>query len=149
METQTHPLVRKFPKSANTPPPYVPWWEPVVPYVLMIPGVLTWFVGGAVFVGYWTCAGNDTAECVSTDLLRSSTGDYTGIVRTVATCYAVSMICAVLVQLTVRKLHFLIVWAMALICSVTAIYAFMVLNGIVGTPWGRLLSDVEPLAGFG
>ena len=142
MET-THPLVRKFPKLANTPPPYVPWWEPIVPYILLLPGVLTWFVGGAVFMGYWACAGDDTADCVSVDLLRSSTGEYTGIVRTVAVLYAVSAICAVLVQLTVRKLHFAIVWTMAATCTATAIAAIMILNGVIGTPWGRLLTDTS------
>jgi hypothetical protein len=138
---ETHPLVRKFPKSANTPPPYVPWWEPVVPYLLLTPGVLTWFVGGVVFAGYWACADENSPGCVSVDLLRSSTGDYTGIVRTVAVCYAVSVICAVLVQLTVRKLHFAIVWVMAGLCTATAITAVLILNGNIGTPWGRLLAE--------
>jgi hypothetical protein len=51
------------------------------------------------------------------------------------------VICAVLVQLTVRKLHFAIVWVMAGLCTATAITAVLILNGNIGTPWGRLLAE--------
>jgi hypothetical protein len=138
-DVATHPLIRKFPKTLATPPPDVPWWEVVVPYVLMLPGILTWFVGIPVSIGYWACAGKITQEgCGGNDLLRSSTGSYNGIVRTLIACYLLALVCAAVAQLTMKKLHFALVWALALVTTAASVAAFMIVTGIIGTPWGKL-----------
>ena len=132
-------LVRKFPKGHAIPPPKVPWYEAVVAYVILVPAVLSWFVGGALLVSYWSCSGTTGGVCTSADLLRSSTGSYTGIVLTAAFAYVVAICCAVAVQLTVRKLHFLLVWGIAVVCVAASWYAYGVLSGLYPTPWGHLI----------
>lgn len=133
------PLVRKFPKGHAIAPPNVPWYEAVVAYLVLVPAVISWFVGALLLVSYWSCSENSTGVCTSADLLRSSTGSYTGIVLTAAFCYLVAVCCAVAVQLTVRKLHFLLVWALALVCLAMSWYAYGVLSGLYSTPWGHLI----------
>ena len=132
-------LVRKFPKGHAVPQPRVPWYEAVVAYVILVPAALSWFVGAALMVSYWSCSASSAGVCTSADLLRSSTGSYTGIVLTAALAYVVAICCAVAVQVTVRKLHFLLVWALALLCVVASWYAYGVLSGLYPTPWGHLI----------
>ncbi len=132
-------LVRKFPKGHAVPQPRVPWYEAVVAYVILVPAVLSWFVGAALIVSYWSCSGSSAGVCTSGDLLRSSTGSYTGIVLTAAVAYFVAVCCAVAVQITVRKLNFLLVWALALLCLAASWYAYGVLSGLYPTPWGHLI----------
>jgi hypothetical protein len=50
--------------------------------------------------------------------------------------YLIALCCAIAVQLTVRKLHFLLVWPLALVCVATSWYAYGVLSGLYSTPWG-------------
>ena len=102
-------LVRKFPKGHAVPQPKVPWYETVVAYVILVPAVISWFVGAPLIISYWSCSGSSGGVCTSADLLRSSTGSYTGIIVTAAFAYLVAIACAVVVQLFVRKLHFLLV----------------------------------------
>jgi hypothetical protein len=132
-------LVRKFPKGHAVPQPRVPWYEAVVAYVILVPAVLSWFVGAALIVSYWSCSDSSASVCTSGDLLRSSTGSYTGIVLTAAFAYVVAVSCAVTVQITVRKLNFLLVWALALLCVAASWYAYGVLSGLYPTPWGHLI----------
>jgi hypothetical protein len=132
-------LVRKFPKGHAVPQPRVPWYEAVVAYVILVPAVLSWFVGAALIVSYWSCSDSSAGVCTSGDLLRSSTGSYTGIVLTAAFAYLVAVCCAVTVQITVRKLNFLLVWALALLCVAASWYAYGVLSGLYPTPWGHLI----------
>jgi hypothetical protein len=117
----------------------VPWYEAVVAYVILVPAVVSWFVGAVLMVSYWSCSGNSGGVCTSADLLRSSTGSYTGIVLTAALFYLVAVCCAVAVQLTVRKLHFLLVWGLALVCLGASWYAYGVMSGLYSTPLGHLI----------
>jgi hypothetical protein len=143
----THPLVRKFPKTTATPPPEVPWWEVVVPYVLIMPGILSWFVGIPVALGYLSCGGDVPQQgCGGADLLRSTTGTYNGIIRTLIVLYAVAVVCAIAMQLTVRKLHFALVWVMAAVTTAASVAAFMIVSGVIGTPWGKLYDPAVSLA---
>lgn len=132
-------LVRKFPKGHAIPQPKVPWYESVFAYVILAPAVLSWFVGGALIVSYWSCSQGSGGVCTSADLLQSSTGSYTGIVLTAAFLYFVALCCAIAVQLTVRKLHFLLVWGLALMCVAATWYAYGILSGLYPTPWGHLI----------
>jgi hypothetical protein len=132
-------LVRKFPKGHAIPQPKVPWYEAVVAYIILVPAVLSWFVGAALIVSYWSCSRSSGGVCTSADLLQSSTGSYTGIVLTAALLYFVALSCAIAVQLTVRKLHFLLVWGLALMCVAASWYAYGVLSGLYPTPWGHLI----------
>jgi hypothetical protein len=132
-------LIRKFPKGHAVPPPHVPWYEAVVAYLILIPAVISWFVGVFLLVSYWSCSEASAGVCTSSDLLRSSTGSYTGIVLTAAFAYVVAICCAVAVQLSVRKLYFLLVWGMALLCLAASWFAYGVLSGLYPTPWGHLI----------
>jgi hypothetical protein len=132
-------LVRKFPKGHAIPQPKVPWYEAVVAYVILVPAVLSWFVGVVLLVSYWSCPESSGGPCIGADLLRSSTGSYTGIVLTAAFCYLVAITCAVAVQLTVRKLFFPLVWGLSLVCVAASWYAYGVLSGLYPTPWGHLI----------
>jgi hypothetical protein len=145
----THPLVRKFPKTLATLPPEVSWWEAVVAYTLVMPGIMSWFVGIPVALGYWACNDQVTQTgCGGNDLLRSTTGSYTGIIRTLVGCYLVALVGAAAVQLTVRKLHFALVWVLALVSTAASVVALLVVMGLIGTPWGRLYDPRLALAPF-
>jgi hypothetical protein len=111
----------------------------VVAYIILVPPVLSWFVSAALIVSYWSCSDSSASVCTSGDLLRSSTGSYTGIVLTAAFAYVVAVSCAVTVQITVRGLNFLLVWALALLCVAASWYAYGVLSGLYPTPWGHLI----------
>jgi hypothetical protein len=144
-----HPLIRRFPKTLATLPPEVSWWESVVAYLLVMPGILSWFVGIPVALGYWACAGQVTQlGCGGNDLLLSTTGTYTGIVRTLFGCYLLALVSAAAVQLTVRKLHFALVWMLALASTATSVVALLVVMGLIGTPWGKLYDPRLALAPF-
>jgi hypothetical protein len=132
-------LVRRFPKGHAIPQPKVPWYEATVAYLILVPAVISWFVGATLMVSYWSCSGNSGGVCTSADLLPSSTGSYTGIILTAAFAYLVALCCAIAVQLSIRKLHFLLVWGLALVCLATSWYAYGVLSGLFATPWGHLI----------
>jgi hypothetical protein len=131
-------LVRKFPQGHAIPPPKVPWYEATVAYVLLIPAAITWFLTVPLIVSYWACAGAD-GFCSDADLLQSSTGSYTGIVAVSALSKIIALSCAIAVQLTVRKLHFVLVWGLAIGCLVASVYAYAVMSGLARTPWGHLI----------
>jgi len=132
-------LVRKFPQGHAIEQPRVPWYEAVVSYVILMPAVITWFFSVPLLISYWACLGDGAVACAASDLLRSSTGSYTGIVVTAALALVVAIVCAVVVQLTVRKLHFVLVWVIAVVGLAASIYAYAVLSGLAGTPWGHLI----------
>lgn len=131
-------LVRKFPKGHAIPPPKVPWYEATVAYLLLVPAAITWFLNIPLIVSYWACAGAE-GVCSDQDLLESSTGSYTGIVLVAVACMIVALGCAIAVQLTVRKLHFVLVWMLAIGCLLASIYAYAVMSGLARTPWGHLI----------
>jgi hypothetical protein len=131
-------LVRKFPKGHALPQPKVPWYEATVAYLLLIPAAITWFITIPLIISYWTCAGAD-GFCSNEDLLQSSTGSYTGIVVVSVLSMIIALSCAIAVQLTVRKLHFVLVWGLAIGCLLTSIYAYAVMSGLARTPWGHLI----------
>ncbi|HJU96817.1 MAG TPA: hypothetical protein VJ644_02480 [Jiangellaceae bacterium] len=131
-------LVRKFPKGHAIPPPKVPWYEATVAYLLLVPAAITWFLNIPLIVSYWACAGAE-GFCSDQDLLESSTGSYTGIVLVAVICMIVALGCAIAVQLTVRKLHFVLVWTLAIGCLLASIYAYAVMSGLARTPWGHLI----------
>ena len=53
------PLVRPKPTHYAAPQDPVPWWEGVVAYLILVPGVIIWAVGIPVFLGLWGCSGSD------------------------------------------------------------------------------------------
>lgn len=130
------PLVRHFPTGLAMVQPKVPWYEPTVAYLIVIPAVIVWFLSIPLNIVYSQCL--DPVQCSSADLLESTTESYVGIVWSAAALHAVAIICAVVVQLTMRKLHFLIVWAIALLCLGSSVLAYGIISGAVGTPWGQL-----------
>jgi hypothetical protein len=131
-------LVRKFPKGHAIPPPKVPWYEATVAYLLLVPAAITWFITIPLIVSYWACAGAD-GFCSDADLLQSSTGSYTAIVAVSVLSMIIALSCAIAVQLTVRKLHFVLVWGLAVGCLVASVYAYAVMSGLARTPWGHLI----------
>ncbi|MGH3923218.1 MAG: hypothetical protein ACRDTT_10175 [Pseudonocardiaceae bacterium] len=131
-------LVRKFPTGHAMPQPKVPWYEATVAYLLLVPAAITWFLTIPLLINYWACAGAD-GFCSQDDLLQSSTGSYTGIVVVAVVSMIVALSCAIAVQFTVRKLHFVLVWVLALGCLLASIYAYGVLSGLARTPWGHLI----------
>ncbi len=134
------PLVRRQPKQHAAPQVAVPWYEPTVAYLLVMPGVLVWFVGIPVLISYWECTGAGNFRCsLNGELLQPTSGQYGGIVAAAAICLGLSLLGAALVQLLVRKLHFLLVWAIAALASTASIVGYMVIAGYIGTPWGQLL----------
>lgn len=132
-------LVRKFPQGNAIEQPRVPWYEAVVSYTILAPAIITWFIGIPLLISYWECLGDGAAACASSDLLRSSSGSYTGIVLMALLSYVVAVTCAVVVQFTVRKLFFALVWTIAVVCLLTSFYAYGLLSGMAGTPWGHLV----------
>jgi hypothetical protein len=42
------------------PAPRVPWYEAVVAYVILVPAVISWFVGAVLLVSYWSCSENSS-----------------------------------------------------------------------------------------
>ncbi|MGH8824087.1 MAG: hypothetical protein ACRDVN_06385 [Jiangellaceae bacterium] len=131
-------LVRKFPTGHAMPQPKVPWYEATVAYLLLVPAAITWFLIIPLIVSYWACAGAE-GVCSDEDLLASSTGSYTGIVVVSVLSMIVALSCAIVVQLTVRKLHFVLVWALAMGCMLASFYAYAVMSGLARTPWGHLI----------
>ena len=142
------PLVRQFPTGVAMVQPHVPWYEATVAYLLLVPAVLLWFVTVPLAVAYSECLG--LTSCGTKDVLQSSTGTYGGIFWSAAVLLGLSLAAAVLVQLTVRKLHFLLVWATAALSFGLSVLAYGVLAGHVATPWGELLQGniaIGPLPG--
>jgi hypothetical protein len=132
------PLVRRKRKGYAAPQDPVPWWEGVVAYLLLVPGVLVWAGGMPVFLGFWGCAESDKTACLGIDQLLSSTGDEGTVIRAAAFCYLFAMLAAVAVQLTVGRLHFAIVWTMAVSVVVLSLLGIGIMSGVLGTPWGQL-----------
>lgn len=132
-------LVRTFPKGHAAPPPSVPWYEATVAYLILAPAAILSFVTGALVAGYFPCTGGGSSACIGGDVLASSTGSYDGIEFTAATSLLVAFIAAIVVQFTVRKLYFVLVWLIALVSLAATMYSYAVLSGALGTPWGRLI----------
>ena len=132
------PLLRAKPKRYAAPQDPVPWWEGVVAYVILVPGVITWAVGVPVFLGLWGCSGSQDAACLGVDQLLATSGDQGAIIRTAAACYVLALIAMVLVQLGVGRLHFAIVWTLALLVPVLSVLGYGIMSGGLGTPWGKL-----------
>jgi len=147
--TAVPPLVRKKRKGYAAPQEPVPWWEGVVAYLILVPGILVWAVGLPVFLGLWGCAGSDDAACLGVDQLLATSGDQGAIVRLAALCYLLAIIAAVVVQLTVGRLHFAIVWGLAVSVLVLSGLGIGIISGLLGTPWGRLYENVASTLGTG
>jgi hypothetical protein len=134
------PLVRHKAKRYAAPQDEVPWWEGVVAYLILAPGVLIWAAGLPVFLGLWGCAGSSETVCLGVDELLATSGDQGAIVRTAAACYLLALIAMVLAQLGIGKLHYAIVWSLALLVPVLSVIGYGVISGGFGTPWGKLYS---------
>jgi hypothetical protein len=143
------PLVRPKAKRYAAPTDPVPWWEGVVAYLILVPGVLVWAVGLPVFMGLWGCAGEQEAVCLGVDDLLATSGNQGAIIRTAAACYALALVAAILVQVMVGRLHFAIVWTLALLVPVLSVIGYGIMTGGLGTPWGKLysLAVVSPIIG--
>lgn len=131
------PLVRHQPKGYAAPPIPVPWYEATIAYLLIVPGVLTWPIGIILCFTESTCDGNVVEQCSGLSLV-STTGSMTGILHTVEVLYALAFLGATATQLLMRKLHFSIVWSLALLTLVVSFLAIAVIAGFVDTPWGGL-----------
>lgn len=141
------PLVRPKPTRYAAPTEPVPWWEGVVAYLILVPGVIVWAVGLPVFLGFWGCAGSKDAACLGVDDLLNTTGNQAMIIRTAAVCYLLALVAMVLVQLLVGRLHFAIVWLLAISVPVLSVLGYAIMTGGVGTPWGKLYSLTSAIAG--
>jgi len=118
--------------------PKVPWYEATIAYLILLPGILTWFLGIPLALLYSECV-PDAVQCAASDGLVSTTGSYTGIFVFTIAIYVVAVASAVAVQLTVRKLHFSIVWGIAGVSLIASILAYSIMSGAIGTPWGTLV----------
>ena len=134
------PLVRHKQKRYAAPTEPVPWWEGVVAYLILVPGVIVWAVGLPVFLGLYGCAGSKDAACLGIDELLQTSGSQSAIIYTAAACYFLALVAMVLVQLLVGKLHFLLVWALAISVPLLSVLGYAIMTGGVGTPWGKLYS---------
>ena len=132
-------LVRSFPKGHAVPPPKVPWYEATVTYLILLPGVILWFIGVPLLIGYWPCTSEASVACIGGDVLRSSTGSYSAIVAVGAASFFFSFAAAVVAQFTVRKLFFPLVWLVALASLLGSVYGYAVMSGMLRTPWGHLI----------
>lgn len=144
------PLVRPKPTRYAAPTDHpVPWWEGVVAYVILVPGVIIWAAGLPVFLGLWGCAGEQEAVCLGVADLLATSGNQGAIIRTAAACYVLALVAMVLVQLLVGRLHFALVWALAILVPVLGVLGYAIMTGGLGTPWGKLytLALVSPIAG--
>ena len=135
--TAVPPLVRHFEKGLARVQPHVPWYEATFAYLLVVPGVLGMFVSIPLTLNYIECT--DPGQCSPADALWPSSGSYTGILWTAGVLLSFAVLAAALVQLTVRKLHFALVWLLALSCNGFSLLAYLVISGGIGTPWGRLV----------
>lgn len=136
------PLTRKFSTANAIEQPKVPWYEPTVAYLILVPTALLWIFGGIVFLDYFSCGTGRRSGCAGANLLESTTGSYTGIVWTVGLLFVLSLVCAGCVQFRMGRWHFLIVWPLALVALGTALLAYLIISGTVGTPWGSLIPEV-------
>jgi hypothetical protein len=143
------PLVRPKQKRYAAPVDPVPWWEGVVAYLILVPGVILWMVGLPVFLGLWGCAGSDNVACLGVDELLETTGDQAAIVRTAALCYFVALVAMIVVQLAVGRLHFAIVWTVALLVPVLSVLGYGIMSGGIGTPWGKLYALAAATSALG
>ena len=141
------PLVRRKPTRYAAPTEPVPWWEGVVAYLVLVPGVIVWAVGIPVFLGFWGCAGSKNVACLGVDDLLHTSGNEAAIIRTAAACYLLALVAMVLVQLCVGRLHFGLVWLLAISVPVLSVLGYAIMTGGVGTPWGKLYSLASAVAG--
>ena len=128
--------VRKFPEVHAIPRTKVPWCETVAPYLILVPAMLSWYLGVMLMVGYWSCQKTPGEPCISEILSGSNTGSYGEIVLTAAFFYLVAVCCAVAVHRIILRRHVLLVWALVVACVAVSWYAFGVLIGLYSTPWG-------------
>ncbi len=129
--------MRHQPKRYAAPQFTVPWWEATVAYLLLAPGVLTWPLGLILYLTQSACTGSTAEQCSGASLV-STTGSMTGIHHTVLALYLLAFLGATATQLTVRKLHFGIVWSIAAFTLVASLLAVAVIMGWADTPWGGL-----------
>jgi hypothetical protein len=141
------PLVRRKPTRYAAPTEPVPWWEGVVAYLVLVPGVIVWAVGIPVFLGFWGCAGSKNVACLGVDDLLHTSGNEAAIIRTAAACYLLALVAMVLVQVYVGRLHFAFVWLLATSVPVLSVLGYAIMTGGVGTPWGKLYSLASAIAG--
>jgi hypothetical protein len=134
------PLLRHKQKRYAAPTDPVPWWEGAVAYLILVPGVIVWAVGLPVFLGFYGCSGSKDAACLGIDELLQTSGNQSAIIYTAAACYVLALVAMVLVQLLVGKLHFLLVWALAISVPLLSALGYAIMTGGVGTPWGELYS---------
>jgi hypothetical protein len=131
------PLVRHRPKGYAAPQTPVPWYEATVAYLIVVPGVLTWPIGLILYLTQSACQDSTAEQCSGLSLV-STTGSLTGILHVVQVLYVLAFLGATATQLTMRKLHYVIVWSIALFTLVCSLLAIGVITGVVDTPWGGL-----------
>jgi hypothetical protein len=136
------PLTRRFTTANAIENPKVPWYEPTVAYLILIPTGLLIIFAGIVFVDYFSCGRDGRSQCGGATLLESTTGSYTGIVWSVGLLLLLSVLCAAIVQFRMGRWHFLIIWSLAALALGSAVLAYLIISGAVGTPWGSLIPDV-------
>jgi hypothetical protein len=136
------PLTRKFTTANAIENPKVPWYEPTVAYLILIPTGLLVMFGGLIFLDYFSCGRGGRSGCAGANLLESTTGSYTGIVRVVGLLFLLAVLCAVVVQFRIGRWHFLMVWSLAVLALGFALLGYLIISGTVGTPWGSLIPEV-------
>jgi len=135
------PLLRAKPKSYAAPQEPVPWWEGVVAYLILTPAVIMLVVGLPLFLGLWSCIGTDDGACLGVDQVVASSVNPGAVIRAAATCYLLVFLGALAVQLTVGRLHFVLVWTIAALVLVLGVLGYGIISGSIDTPWGQLYQD--------
>jgi len=121
-----------------------PWR--VVPLYFAVP--LTFMVlavSVAPWLAYYSCGERHEATCASGGSLRSAeTGSIAGIVTATGVALALAFIMMLLAAVLVKKWPLVVVYGMAVLALVLAVYAFLALNGSLPTPGGTLGDITRP-----
>jgi hypothetical protein len=128
----------------------VPWWEGAVAYLILVPALIVLVMGLPLFLSLWSCVGSDNAACLGVDELVASAGNPGAVINAAAGCYLLAVVAAITVQLLVGRLHFVLVWTLALCVLGLSALGYAIISGTIGTPWGQLYQDIAaPLIGTG
>jgi fumarate reductase subunit C len=130
------PLLRRQPKRYAAPPIPVPWWEPLVAYLLVLVGAITCALAFFFSISLMGCE-NEPYACP--DLTQSVLDGTVGAVRTgVQVLLGLALLAAIAVGFLAGRLHFALVWLLAAFTVVVGVVGIGWSTGAMVTPWGQI-----------
>jgi len=134
--TFVSPLVRQQPTRYAAPPEPIPWWEPLVAYVLVLAAAVLCILAFFFSMSLMGCESNAN-NCP--DLTQSVLD---GTVRDVRVAIQLLLGLAVVIGISIHflagKLHYAIVWPLAALPLVIGLLTIGWATGLAATPWGHL-----------